>query len=237
MANLSVRDIIEALQTAGLDAGPLVLEAIEAWKRGGYGKAYQGPPGPTPTPEGFRNLTVSLIRWGDRHGRIDLAPVLRHYEMSLLGSHRAARDAAFDVKSAMAKLEESFLEADGTLNRLKDLLTADSASIRKRPGTRPRQQRNVIVSRGTRQYTIGNRDPIAVTPNEDAVLQAFLDMPAMTDPTLKAKAKHDDPGRVLRRLRTRYDGIFAPAITTPGRKSNGGYHVRIASKPAESASH
>jgi hypothetical protein len=237
MIKVSIRSIIKGLEAAGSNAGPLVLEAIEAWKRGGYGKSYQGLPGPTPTPEELPLLTVSLIRWSDRQGRIDLAPVQRYYEVSLLCYRRVARDPAFDAKAAFAMLEESFGEADGTLNRLKNLLTTDSASIRKQPGTTSRPQRNVLVSHGTRQYAIGKHDAIAVTRTEDVVLQAFLVTPAMTDPTLKAKTNEDDPGKILRRLRKKYKGIFAAAITTPGKKSNGGYRVRITSKPAESASH
>jgi hypothetical protein len=237
MTSVSIRGIIEALETAGPDAGQLVLEAIEAWKRGWYGKAYQGPPGPSPTPKELPHLTMGLIRWGDRHARIDLAPLQRFHEASLLCNRRAARDPAFDRKAALTKLEECLGEADGTLNRLKDLLTVDVASIRQQSAPTPRPQRNVVLSLGARQYRIGKCRPLAVTPTEDAVLQAFLDSPAMNDPTLKAKTKQDEPGKVLRRLRTKYDGIFAPAIDTPGGNGKGGYHVRITSKPAVSSSH
>jgi hypothetical protein len=237
MTSVSISGIIEALKAAGPDAGQLVLEAIEAWKRGWYGKAYPGPPGPSPTPKELPHLTNSLIRWGDRHARIDMTPVQRFHEASLLHNRRAARDPAFDRKAALTRLEEPFGEADGTLNRLKDLLTVDVATIRQQSPPTPRPQRIFVVSLGARQYRIGKTRPLAVTPTEDAVLQAFLDTPAMNDPTLKAKTKQDDPGKVLRRLQTKYDGIFAPAIDTPGGKVKGGYHVRITSKPAVSASH
>jgi hypothetical protein len=190
-----------------------------------------------PTPQELLPLTVALIHWADRHLHIDMTPVQRFYEVVLLNSRRAKRGPAFDQEAAFAKLEESFGEADGTLNRVASFLTKGTASIPKQSVTKQTRQRNVLVSLGAGQYTIGKHRPIAVTPTEDAVLQAFLDTPTMTDPTLKAKTKQADPGKVLRRLRTKYDGIFAPAITTPGGKSQGGYHVQITSKQAVSASH
>jgi hypothetical protein len=69
--------------------------------------------------------------------------------------------------------------------------------------------------------------PVAVSATEDAVLRAFLSRPAMILPDLADRAGVLEPGKVLARLVTRYDGRFAPAIHRPGRRGGGGYYVRI----------
>src|SRR5262249_47012597 len=61
------------------------------------------------------------------------------------------------------------------------------------------------------------------------VLLAFLKAEAMDKPTLGLLTGYaeDYAASVLRGLCKSCGGIFAPAITLPGRKNAGGYHVRI----------
>jgi hypothetical protein len=85
----------------------------------------------------------------------------------------------------------------------------------------------VILSLGESQYRIDNVDPIVVSDSEDSVLLAFLDQESMDSATLVKRAGFDRAPHVLRRLRIKYGARFAPAITTPGGKGRGGYHVAI----------
>jgi hypothetical protein len=83
-----------------------------------------------------------------------------------------------------------------------------------------------IIDLGNRIYSIGGREK-QVTQREDDVLQAFTDAPALSQKDLIASAGFDRAPRVLQKLRERYDGMFAPAITLPRRKGAGGYVVNV----------
>lgn len=85
---------------------------------------------------------------------------------------------------------------------------------------------NVIVSMGNRQYRVGAGGPVVLTDRQDAVLQAFLDQPAMDNRMLVGTSKVDDAAKVLRDIRNKYPS-FAAAIRVPGRKNSGGYRVAI----------
>jgi len=76
-------------------------------------------------------------------------------------------------------------------------------------------------------YSIGEHT-VQVAEAEDCVLQAFLEQPAMAKDQLVARAGFDKAVNVLRTLQTRYDGVFAKAITIPGARGRGGYRVHIA---------
>jgi len=151
------------------------------------------------------------------------------------GSISADADAAFraEVQAGMGRL-------DGLREELQDFLgllvewphTALPAVV----GDSPARPPDRILSHGERQYSIGDHDPILLTEPEDTVLQAYLlERPpgskppeAMDKPTLCDHSGLDHAPRVLRNLRQKYDGRFAPAIQTPeGRKAAGGYRVRI----------
>jgi hypothetical protein len=84
-----------------------------------------------------------------------------------------------------------------------------------------------IVSLDDRRYRVGDSRPVVVSDVEDTVLQAFADESPMDASRLIDKAGFDRAPRVLKSLREKYSGIFAPAITCPGRKGQGGYHVAI----------
>ena len=86
---------------------------------------------------------------------------------------------------------------------------------------------NTIIYRGNGVYSIGEH-VCRVTKSEDDVLQAFLAQQAMAKDELVAKAGFDKAVDVLRALQTKYDGIFAEAITMPGGRGRGGYRVRVA---------
>lgn len=76
-------------------------------------------------------------------------------------------------------------------------------------------------------YSVGNGDPFTVTENEDSVLQAFLDTPAMDTSELVRKSGVDRAAATLRSLKNKYDKRFSPFINLPGGKGKGGYSVRI----------
>jgi hypothetical protein len=79
---------------------------------------------------------------------------------------------------------------------------------------------------GEKKYGLGNAPPMVVTEREDAVLTAFLDHTSMGYQDLVKRASDGARG-VLRDLKTKYEGMFASAITLPGAKGNGGYRVNI----------
>lgn len=87
-----------------------------------------------------------------------------------------------------------------------------------------------IIYMGKAMYRAGDCDPVRVDFKEDNVLQAFLGTPAMNKPDLVKASGEDDPGRVLRSLKTKYKGVFSDAIHLPGGKGKGGYRVRIATE-------
>jgi hypothetical protein len=99
----------------------------------------------------------------------------------------------------------------------------------------PIQPKATILALGERVYQIGDSDLFHLTDNEDSILQAFLEQGpgTMDQPTLDNRSGITDAAKILRKLQKRYGGIFAPAITCPGRKGRGGYHVRITDSCAD----
>jgi hypothetical protein len=91
----------------------------------------------------------------------------------------------------------------------------------------PQAPEAVITFHGERRYSIGGSRIFVLEEKEDNVLQAFLDQPCMDSAELVEKAGFEDAPRILRNLRTKHDGIFDPAITCPGGRGKGGYHVAI----------
>jgi hypothetical protein len=89
----------------------------------------------------------------------------------------------------------------------------------------------VIISLGNRQYRIGDYPPVIVTDNEDTVLQALAEQPAMDEPALRERSGLENAAKILRDLRTKYKRIFQAAVRTPGRKGQGGYYAVIKSAP------
>jgi hypothetical protein len=87
----------------------------------------------------------------------------------------------------------------------------------------------VIISLGECMYRVEGHRPVEVLLEEDNVLQAFLEKPAMRTPALLSTSGQDEAVKILKRLRTAYQGIFSAAIHCPGRagKTAGGYHVCI----------
>ena len=65
--------------------------------------------------------------------------------------------------------------------------------------------------------------PLAVNHSEDRVLRAFVGCPALDTEGLKDKCRGLDAVYVIRQLRKKYDGQFAPAIRLAGGKGKGGY--------------
>jgi hypothetical protein len=86
-----------------------------------------------------------------------------------------------------------------------------------------------ILAHGDRLYSIGNFDPVQLNEMEDAVLQGFVRRPAMDHATLQRVIGYPTEAilATLRRLRTKYEERFAPAIIFAGRRGNGGYRVRV----------
>jgi hypothetical protein len=88
---------------------------------------------------------------------------------------------------------------------------------------------HTILSLGGRCYRIGASRPVTVTRRENDILLAFLRQPAMDKGQLAEVTGYaaEDAVKVLRELRRKYDGLFAPAIVMPGGRGQGGYHVAI----------
>jgi hypothetical protein len=88
-----------------------------------------------------------------------------------------------------------------------------------------------IIAMGRRQYRVGEHSPITVSQREDTILQAFLKpapLATMDYRTLCDRSGYEDAHRILKGLKTKYKGVFAPAIILPGGKGKGGYAVNIA---------
>jgi hypothetical protein len=135
----------------------------------------------------------------------------------------------------------SLFDRDGTTayiwsdvrQEIADLIECDLLATNKpRTGdTQPSEARapaspaGTILSFGDKKY--GNGVVVqVVTDSEDAVLTAFLDHQAMDLPDLTKRAG-EGALKVLSRLRSKYGGIFASAISRPGARSRGGYRVSI----------
>jgi len=88
------------------------------------------------------------------------------------------------------------------------------------------QANAVIIAHGNGLYSIGVGPPTAVEHNEDSVLEAFLERPAMDGTELQERSGVDNAVRVLRQL-CRRRPEFAAAVTFPGRQGRGGYAVAI----------
>jgi hypothetical protein len=86
---------------------------------------------------------------------------------------------------------------------------------------------DTIISLGNCLYRIDNSEQILVTDNEDNVLQAFLESPAMDSATLHDKSGVPYARRVLKKVSEKNNNLFSPAINFPGTKSGGGYRVSI----------
>jgi len=84
-----------------------------------------------------------------------------------------------------------------------------------------------IISYGEMVYSVPGGEPLVVTDEEDGILQSFLAIPAMSSKTLEDQSGVSRAPEVLRRLRDKYEGAFRPFIKLAGRKSNGGYVVRV----------
>jgi hypothetical protein len=88
-------------------------------------------------------------------------------------------------------------------------------------------ERPTIVYLGShRLYAMGSEIRV-VTETEDILLRAFLSKGAMDSKMLEQECYGKHAVKTLKRLKSKYNGIFSEAITTPGVKGNGGYFVRI----------
>jgi hypothetical protein len=161
-------------------------------------------------------------------------PMLRRLQGALNGLIYWDQD--LDCTDAFVRLAERLGIVQAALQPVRQLAIAYPGQKQVTPP--PKSIDDTIVSLGDRQYRIGARAPRAVTASEDAVLNAFINHPAMDDPKLKIQAKGvTEPGKTLRDLRKKYDGEFAPAIKLPGKKGKGGYHVRIVLDSSASPPH
>src|SRR5262245_30738639 len=75
------------------------------------------------------------------------------------------------------------------------------------------QANAVIIAHGNGLYSIGIGPPTAVEHNEDSVLEAFLERPAMDGTELQERSGVDNAVRVLRQL-CRRRPEFAAAVTS-----------------------
>jgi hypothetical protein len=68
---------------------------------------------------------------------------------------------------------------------------------------------------------------VRVTPAEDAVLVAFVDSPVLSGQELVDMSGRPRAVYILATLRRKYGGVFASAITMPGRRDGGGYRADV----------
>jgi hypothetical protein len=83
---------------------------------------------------------------------------------------------------------------------------------------------------GDRAYRVGDdKDEFTVADRDDCVLQAFINRPALDSQSLADRSglKQEAIPGVIRHIRTRYGRRFYSAVTTPGRKGNGGYKAKV----------
>jgi hypothetical protein len=118
--------MIAALKTAGAN-DPIVLAAIEVWKKGWYGERYEEPtpgrPTPTATPEEFPELESGLRRWTGKHDRPTWEHLHRFHETTRqFASVSQYPDREWSWRPTLAEVEEQGALADGALNDLKDRL-------------------------------------------------------------------------------------------------------------------
>ena len=66
-----------------------------------------------------------------------------------------------------------------------------------------------------------------MTEQEHAVLQPFLRCPALGERALIDGSGSERAARILAQLRERYGGLFAPYITCPRNRGEGGFKVKI----------
>jgi hypothetical protein len=103
--------------------------------------------------------------------------------------------------------------------------------LNKLDGQRPRAARRdlTIYGDGKGSYRVGGSRFYCVSAEEDAILQAFSCYPSMDSKKLRQASQimDRDATRVLRGLREKYEGAFAKAIRTPGKKGRGGYHADV----------
>jgi hypothetical protein len=143
-------------------------------------------------------------------------------------SHRLrqlASNARADDR-ATRKIEEMLLAHETT--------QADAAGPGYAPGKKRRQP--TIYGDGKGNYRVGRGECVCVSEDEDTILQAFSECHTMDTAKLKERSGivTSDASRIVRGLRKKYGGRFAPAIRTPGKKGRGGYHavVKFPGKPA-----
>jgi hypothetical protein len=111
-----------------------------------------------------------------------------------------------------------------------DPQSAGKAEAKPTPDDEQRQPAT-IVSLGDRVYMFGSRRQ-QVSESEDNVLQAFLGdanrpaVPRLPEPDLRARSGLNEPAKVLRLLKDKYDGLFGPALDPPHKKGVG-WGVRI----------
>lgn len=153
--------------------------------------------------------TAMLVFVGGNDGN---SIVMDHWRMAFVKSCKGG--AVPNVDQFFQEYQAGILDALELVERMK-------------PETAPKEQpeQPSIIDLSNRLYRIGVKEQL-VSRAEDDVLQAFLDSPALDSADLVSATESDRAPRVLRELCTKYDGIFAPAITLAGRKG-AGYVVRI----------
>jgi hypothetical protein len=151
----TIRDINDALKTAGRNDGELVLEAIEALKRWIYSQAYQGTEKePVPkTEDEFSILMDGLRRWATLH-----AP---HIDTGRLQDYRRAElrrraEGGFTDRAAEKEWKQAYQKADDALNELKILLTeAEEKKSKKRMTRQEANERAMeLVKRYRKQFVM-----------------------------------------------------------------------------------
>ncbi len=120
------------------------------------------------------------------------------------------------------------LECDKAIEKLRGSNAVPQPSNPDRPtdGTAPNDPLDSIIYVGEDSFRINQRTE-SLTPIEADVLKAFLLVNALSLKALAERSQVSSPNKILTRLKSKYGGIFGPAIQMAESAGNGGYKVKI----------
>ncbi|MFQ5732840.1 MAG: hypothetical protein ACE5KM_12910 [Planctomycetaceae bacterium] len=147
------------------------------------------------------------------------------------GGCRDSVELERDIATRNLKREEVLLNLEKHCrDRVEDIETVLRGAVQ---GTTPTSQVDddadvaTVVFHGNHCYSVGDGEPLRLDDNDSYVLQSFLDAPAQNKAEIEKKAGVPRPHEILKRLTTKYNGVFRTAIRLPGGKGKGGYRVTI----------
>ena len=153
-----------------------------------------------------------------REEEIEKAAIeFRDWVESLLFRDHLARKAGVHT-SAKRKPKSA---APSTAPR--DIVISDRTGPPRDDANKPKAKAELL---GNGRYKVGDLE-IRITDSENVVLETLIQFGPLNSTELADKSGYNHAARILRRLRTKYDGLLAPFIHCPGGKSKGGYNTSL----------